>query len=96
MKIPSELVPRCPVCGAAKATNLRADDKFVEDEGWHAAADNYEKFLKSCEGKKTLLLELGVGMKYPRHNQISLPEGGGFARKFPLCVSGSAPRARAF
>lgn len=65
MKIPSELVPRCPVCGAPMTTNLRADDKFVEDEGWHAAADNYEKFLKSCEGSKTLLLELGVGMNTP-------------------------------
>ena len=65
MKIPSELVPRCPVCGAPETTNLRADDKFVEDEGWHAAADNYEKFLKSCEGSKTLLLELGVGMNTP-------------------------------
>ena len=42
MKIPSELVPRCPVCGAPVTTNLRADDKFVEDEGRHAAADNYE------------------------------------------------------
>lgn len=52
MKIPSELVPRCPVCGAPVTTNLRADDKFVEDEGWHAAVDNYEKFLKSCEGKR--------------------------------------------
>lgn len=63
MKIPSELVPRCPVCGAPVTTNLRADDKFVEDKGWHAAADNYEKFLKSCEGSKTLLLELGVGTR---------------------------------
>ena len=63
MKIPSALGPRCPVCGAPVTTNLRADDKFVEDEGWHTAADNYEKFLKSCEGSKTLLLELGVGTR---------------------------------
>ena len=55
MKIPSELVPRCLVCGAPVTTNLRADDKFVEDEGWHAAADNYEKFLKSCEGTPVII-----------------------------------------
>ena len=96
MKIPSELVPRCPVCGAPVTTNLRADDKFVEDDGWHAAADNYEKFLKSCEGKKDFAFGTRRGYEYPGYNQISFMEGGCFARKFPLCVSGSAPRARAF
>lgn len=38
MKIPSELVPRCPVCGAPISMNLRADDTFAEAEGWHAAS----------------------------------------------------------
>ena len=65
MKIPSSLIPRCPVCGALMTTNLRADDKFVEDEGWHAAAENYSAFVKSCAGKSTLLLEPGVGMNTP-------------------------------
>ena len=35
MRIPSELVPHCPVCGAPMSMNLRADDTFVEDNGWH-------------------------------------------------------------
>lgn len=65
MKIPSELIPRCPVCSKPMTMNLRADDKFVEDEGWHVAARNYEIFLRKNEGKKVLFLELGVGMNTP-------------------------------
>ena len=71
MKIPGELVPRCPVCGAPMSMNLRADDTFVEDEGWHDAADRYEDFIRSHEGLRVLYLELGVGgntpgiIKYP-------------------------------
>ncbi len=66
MKIPSDLVPKCPVCGRPMTMNLRADDKFVEDEGWHAACERYEKFLSENENKKVLFLELGVGFNTPR------------------------------
>lgn len=65
MEIPASLIPRCPVCGGLMTTNLRSDDKFVEDAGWHTAADSYQAFVNSCKGKKTLLLELGVGMNTP-------------------------------
>lgn len=65
MKIPSDLVPKCPVCGRPMTMNLRADDKFVEDEGWHAACERYEKFLSENENKKVLFLELGVGFNTP-------------------------------
>ena len=71
MKIPTELVPHCPVCGAPMSMNLRADDTFVEDDGWHAAARRYEDFLRRHEGEHILFLELGVGgntpgiIKYP-------------------------------
>lgn len=65
MKIPSELIPKCPHCGRPMMMNLRADNKFVEDKGWHRAAKNYEKYLKSCEGQHILFLELGVGMNTP-------------------------------
>ena len=70
-KIPGELVPRCPVCGAPMTMNLRADDTFVEDTGWHNAARRYADFLRSREGRHLLFLELGVGgntpsiIKYP-------------------------------
>ena len=65
MKIPSELVPVCPNCGAPMTMNLRSDDKFVEDEGWHRAAERYENFLRTRRNQKILFLELGVGYNTP-------------------------------
>ena len=65
MKVPSELVPRCPVCGRPMSVNLRSDDTFVEDEGWHAACARYERFLKEHAHSRVLYLELGVGMNTP-------------------------------
>ena len=65
MKIPSALIPRCPHCGKPLTMNLRSDDRFVEDEGWHAAAERYANFLRTREGLKLLFLELGVGYNTP-------------------------------
>lgn len=63
--IPSELVPHCPHCGKLLTMNLRSDDSFVEDAGWHTAAERYSEFLRRHEGQKTLFLELGVGYNTP-------------------------------
>ncbi len=65
MEIPSALVPRCPVCGKPMSMNLRSDNTFVEDEGWHAAYERYDRFISENAGKKVLFLELGVGMNTP-------------------------------
>ena len=71
MRVPSELVPYCPLCGAPMSMNLRTDMTFVEDVGWRKACRRYEGFLKSHEGMRVLFLELGVGgntpgiIKYP-------------------------------
>ncbi len=65
MRIPSELVPRCPVCGAPMSMNLRADDTFVEDAGWHKAAERYQDFLRRHQSMRILFLELGVGNNTP-------------------------------
>ncbi len=65
MTVPTELVPRCPVCGEPMRMNLRADDTFVEDEGWHAAAQRYSDFLRRHSGLKVLFLEAGVGWNTP-------------------------------
>ena len=65
MRIPSELLPVCPHCGSPLTMNLRADDKFVEDKGWHEAAKRYENFLQTRSGKRILFLELGVGYNTP-------------------------------
>ncbi len=76
MRVPTELIPKCPVCGKPMTMNLRSDNRFVEDEGWHRAAERYENFLRTRRGK-ILLLELGVGyntpviIKYPFWNMVS-------------------------
>ena len=63
--IPSNLVPKCPHCGKPMTMNLRADETFVEDEGWHQAAERYENFLRTRKNCKILFLELGVGYNTP-------------------------------
>ena len=65
MTVPTELVPHCPYCGRPMSMNLRADNTFVEDEGWHIAAERYSEFLRRHRGLKVLFLELGVGMNTP-------------------------------
>ena len=65
MKIPTELLPVCPHCGKPLTMNLRSDDKFVEDEGWHRAAERYQSFLRTRANEKILFLELGVGYNTP-------------------------------
>ena len=71
MKVPTELLPRCPKCGKPMTMNLRADDKFVQDGGWYAACERYENFIKQYKNKRIVYLELGVGgntpviIKYP-------------------------------
>lgn len=65
MRIPTELIPRCPRCGGPMANNLRSDDTFVEDEAWHLAAGRYRDFLREHEGARLLFLELGVGWNTP-------------------------------
>ena len=65
MSVPTDLIPHCPLCGAPMAMNLRADNTFVEDEGWHRAAQRYENFLRTRQGQRVLFLELGVGYNTP-------------------------------
>ena len=65
MRIPTELLPKCPNCGRPLTTNLRADDHFVEDEGWQAAAAAYEAWIAAHQEKKVLYLEIGVGYNTP-------------------------------
>ncbi len=64
MRIPTEQIPKCPVCGKPMTMNLRSDLKFVEDEGWHEAAERYENFIRTRKGR-VLFLELGVGYNTP-------------------------------
>lgn len=65
MRVPTELIPHCPVCGKPMSMNLRADNTFAHDEGWHKAAERYSEFLRRHENTKVLFLELGTGMNTP-------------------------------
>lgn len=65
MKIPTELVPHCPVCGVPMSMNLRCDDTFVQDRGWYAAAERYSNFVRQHSHGRILYLELGVGNNTP-------------------------------
>ncbi len=65
MRIPTELIPKCPICGKPMTMNLRADATFVQDEGWDIHAGYYEKFLDTHKKSKILFLELGVGYNTP-------------------------------
>ena len=64
-RIPSSLVPKCPVCGGAMEVNIRKDAYFVQDKAWYAAERRYEEFYDRARGKRTVLLELGVGYNTP-------------------------------
>jgi NAD-dependent SIR2 family protein deacetylase len=63
--IPSELVPKCPVCGGEMDVNLRKDEYLVQDEAWYKARDNYNSFVEKTQGKKVVFMELGVGFNTP-------------------------------
>ena len=65
MRVPSRLIPMCPVCGAPMTMNLRCDMAFVEDAGWHAACSRYQAFIEGHKGLHVLFLELGVGANTP-------------------------------
>lgn len=64
MSIPSELIPKDPY-GNDVVMNLRADDYFMEDEGWHSASNRYMEFIERHDGLKVIYLEIGVGNNTP-------------------------------
>lgn len=97
MRIPSELIPVCPNCGRPMTTHLRVDGRFVEDEGWHRAAERYDDFCRRHKGLAVFYFELGVGMntpviiKYPFWNAVDKNPKASYA-----CVNmgeACAPRA---
>ncbi len=63
-RIPTELIPRCPVCHKEMSTNLRSDDTFVQDEGWNEHCNAYVHFVDKMKGT-VVLIEIGVGYNTP-------------------------------
>jgi len=64
-RIPSKVIPKCPVCGGEMDVNLRCDEYFVQDKDWYKLNNSYNDFLKESEGKKIVYIELGVGFNTP-------------------------------
>lgn len=85
MKVPAELVPKCPVCGAPMTMNLRCDNTFVQDDGWYAASNRYSAFIRRHKDLHILFLELGVGantpgiIKYPFWRMTAANPKGSYA-----------------
>lgn len=85
MRVSSELVPTCPRCGAPMTTNLRANNMFVEDDGWYEASRRYEQFRQEHKAGRILYLELGVGgntpviIKYPFWEAVARNEQATYA-----------------
>lgn len=65
MRIPTELVPLCPICHRPMSMNLRADNTFVQDSGWEQASQRYQAFLEQYQKDRVLYLEPGVGFNTP-------------------------------
>lgn len=78
--VPSYMVPKCPVCGGPMEMNLRCDQYFVEDEAWHEAERRFGEYLRACENKRTVLLELGAGFNTPTIIRFPFEE---LMRKYP-------------
>lgn len=93
MRIPSSLIPYCPVCGKPMAMNLRVDDTFVEDAGWHEAATRYARFLNERNNARVLFLELGVGGNTP--SIIKFPFWS-MARRWPDSVYACVNQGEAY
>ncbi len=102
MRIPSGLIPVCPCCGRTMIMNLRCDDRFVEDEGWHRAAERYASFLHTHRGGRILYLELGVGfntpgiIKYPFWQRVAKDPNAVYVcinAQEAVCPQDIAPRA---
>lgn len=102
MRIPSGRIPVCPCCGSPMIMNLRCDDRFVEDEGRHRAAERYANFLHTHRGGRTLYLELGVGfntpgiIKYPFWQRVAQDPNAVYVcinAQEAVCPQDIAPRA---
>ena len=86
MRVPSELVPHCPVCGKPMSMNLRADDTFVEDEGWHRAAERYDIFSAKSRRNAYPVLRAWCGHEHACHHKVSVLEDDLCKPEGDLCL----------
>ena len=59
-RVPSSLIPRCPVCGDPMQVHMETDGHFIpEAEGKR----RLKEFLDRFHGKRLVILELGIGWR---------------------------------
>lgn len=91
MRIPAELLPRCPVCGGPMTMNLRVDDTFVEDAGWHAAAARYAAFLRRTAAARGAVSRTRGGRQHAGDYPISVPADDSCESRGVLCEHKPVP-----
>lgn len=64
-KVPSNLIPTCPICDGKMDIHIRKNQNFVETNGWCFHYKKFQKFLKKALKTEVLFLEFGVGFKTP-------------------------------
>jgi NAD-dependent SIR2 family protein deacetylase len=65
-KVPTALVPSCPVCGGTMDVHVHKDQYFVQGAKWEQACDRYNEFVEQALRNGSLLLwEFGVGYNTP-------------------------------
>ena len=62
--LPKEYIPRCPVCGGEMDVWVRSRE-FLQGCFYQKELQRYMSFLQANSQRKTLFLELGVGMMTP-------------------------------
>lgn len=62
--LPKHLIPRCSHCGGEMSPWVRSRT-FLEGDFYQKEMNRYRNFLHKHSNKKTLFLELGVGMMTP-------------------------------
>lgn len=62
--LPDELIPRCPHCGGVMDAWVRSHT-FLQGEYYEKEMQRYMDFLRRNANRKTLFLELGVGLMTP-------------------------------
>ena len=84
-RIPSHLLPKCPVCGEDMEVHVRKDPYFVQNKEWYGAERRYDDFMRGCEGKQTLLIELGVGYNTPTIIRFPFEQRAAEHKECTLC-----------
>lgn len=71
-RIPSALVPVCPVCGGPMEVHVRKDGYFVQDKAWYEAARPLRKLHRRGGGAQDGASGVGRRLQHPDDHPLSL------------------------